>query len=61
MPSACAIILEEDLEVSPGCTIAALLEYDTCHYHSYFSQTVGLMDKDDSIYCISAWNDLVCV
>ena len=27
--------------------------------HSYFSQTIGLMDKDDTIYCISAWNDLV--
>ncbi|XP_065904729.1 protein O-linked-mannose beta-1,2-N-acetylglucosaminyltransferase 1-like isoform X2 [Dysidea avara] len=40
-----AIILEEDLEVSPD-------------FFSYFSQTIGLMGKDDSIYCISAWNDL---
>ena len=24
---------------------------------SYFSQTVHLLDKDPSLYCISAWND----
>ena len=24
---------------------------------SYFSQTVPLLEEDDSIYCISAWND----
>lgn len=40
-----AIILEEDLEVAPD-------------FFSYFSQTIGLMEKDNSIYCVSAWNDL---
>ncbi|XP_074595619.1 protein O-linked-mannose beta-1,2-N-acetylglucosaminyltransferase 1-like isoform X2 [Brevipalpus obovatus] len=39
-----AIILEEDLDVSPDI-------------FSYFSQTRRLLDEDDSIYCISAWND----
>lgn len=39
-----AIILEEDLEVSPD-------------FLSYFSQTMPLMETDNSIYCISAWND----
>ncbi|XP_065904612.1 protein O-linked-mannose beta-1,2-N-acetylglucosaminyltransferase 1-like [Dysidea avara] len=40
-----AIVIEEDLEVSPD-------------FFNYFSQTIGLMDKDDTIYCVSAWNDL---
>jgi protein O-linked-mannose beta-1,2-N-acetylglucosaminyltransferase 1 len=39
-----AIILEEDLDVSPD-------------FFSYFSQTRRLLDEDESIYCISAWND----
>ena len=39
-----AIVLEEDLDVSPD-------------FFSYFSQTLYLMEKDPSIYCISAWND----
>jgi len=26
---------------------------------SYFSQTLHLLEQDDSIYCISAWNDMV--
>lgn len=26
---------------------------------SFFSQTVYLMEEDDSIFCISAWNDFV--
>lgn len=39
-----AIIIEEDLDVSVD-------------FFSYFSQTVHLMTKDDSLYCISAWND----
>lgn len=26
-------------------------------FFSYFSQTVGLMEEDQSIYCVSAWND----
>nr|XP_006825422.1 PREDICTED: protein O-linked-mannose beta-1,2-N-acetylglucosaminyltransferase 1-like [Saccoglossus kowalevskii] len=38
------IILEEDLDVSED-------------FFSYFSQTVHLLEEDDSIYCISAWND----
>ena len=39
-----AIILEEDLDVSPD-------------FFKYFSQTLKLLDEDESIYCISAWND----
>ena len=39
-----AIVIEEDLDVSVD-------------FFSYFSQTVYLMKKDDSLYCISAWND----
>lgn len=39
-----ATILEEDLDVSPDI-------------FSYFSQTKRLLDEDDSLYCISAWND----
>ncbi|XP_049805744.1 protein O-linked-mannose beta-1,2-N-acetylglucosaminyltransferase 1-like isoform X1 [Schistocerca nitens] len=39
-----AIIVEEDLDVSPD-------------FFSYFSQTLRLLEEDDSIYCISAWND----
>ncbi|RWS31306.1 hypothetical protein B4U80_07268 [Leptotrombidium deliense] len=39
-----AIILEEDLDVSPD-------------FFSYFNQTKRLLEEDDSIYCISAWND----
>ena len=40
------IILEEDLDVSVDI-------------FSYFSQLLPLMDQDDSLYCISAWNDQV--
>ncbi|CAB3383749.1 Hypothetical predicted protein [Cloeon dipterum] len=39
-----AIIVEEDLDVSPD-------------FFSYFSQTKRLLEEDESIYCISAWND----
>ncbi|KAM4547769.1 protein O-linked-mannose beta-1,2-N-acetylglucosaminyltransferase 1 [Odontesthes bonariensis] len=39
-----AIILEEDLDVS-------------IDFFSFLSQTVHLLDEDDSLYCISAWND----
>ncbi|XP_065904713.1 protein O-linked-mannose beta-1,2-N-acetylglucosaminyltransferase 1-like isoform X2 [Dysidea avara] len=38
------IVLEDDLQVSPD-------------FFSYFSQTVNLLHEDNSIYCISAWND----
>lgn len=38
------IILEEDLEVS-------------IDIFDYFSQTLPLLEKDPSLYCISAWND----
>ena len=50
-------------QIFSGCYCLLLLHYlyITCCYHSYFSQTIGLMGKDDSIYCISAWNDLVSV
>lgn len=39
-----AIIIEEDMEVSPD-------------FFSYFSQTMRLLHEDSSVYCISAWND----
>lgn len=39
-----AIVLEEDLDVSPD-------------FFGYFSQTLKLLEEDDSIYCVSAWND----
>ena len=39
-----AIVLEEDLDVSPD-------------FFSYFSQTLRLLEEDSSIYCVSAWND----
>lgn len=26
---------------------------------SFLSQTIHLLDEDDSLYCISAWNDQV--
>ncbi|XP_046860054.1 protein O-linked-mannose beta-1,2-N-acetylglucosaminyltransferase 1-like [Xenia sp. Carnegie-2017] len=38
------IILEEDLDVSVDI-------------FSYFNQLLPLMDTDESLYCISAWND----
>ncbi|XP_072244941.1 protein O-linked-mannose beta-1,2-N-acetylglucosaminyltransferase 1 [Leuresthes tenuis] len=39
-----AIILEEDLDIS-------------IDFFSFLSQTIHLLDEDDSLYCISAWND----
>ncbi|XP_052102810.1 protein O-linked-mannose beta-1,2-N-acetylglucosaminyltransferase 1-like [Mytilus californianus] len=39
-----AIIVEEDLDVSPD-------------FLNYFSQTIHLLEEDDTLYCISAWND----
>ncbi|KAG1678559.1 Protein O-linked-mannose beta-1,2-N-acetylglucosaminyltransferase 1 [Nymphon striatum] len=39
-----AIIIEEDLDVS-------------LDFFSYFSQTLPLLEKDESVYCISCWND----
>ena len=39
-----AIILEEDLEVDPD-------------FMEYFSQLIPLLEKDSSLFCISAWND----
>lgn len=41
-----AIVLEEDLDVSVD-------------FFSFLSQTIHLLDQDDSLYCISAWNDQV--
>ncbi|PNF43588.1 Protein O-linked-mannose beta-1,2-N-acetylglucosaminyltransferase 1, partial [Cryptotermes secundus] len=38
------IIVEEDLDVSPD-------------FFSYFSQTKRLLEEDETLYCISAWND----
>ncbi|XP_069695480.1 protein O-linked-mannose beta-1,2-N-acetylglucosaminyltransferase 1-like isoform X2 [Periplaneta americana] len=39
-----AIIVEEDLDVSPD-------------FFSYFSQTRRLLEEDETLYCVSAWND----
>ncbi|CAG0893969.1 unnamed protein product, partial [Cyprideis torosa] len=39
------IVLEEDLDVSPD-------------FYSFFDQLMPLLQKDDSLWCISAWNDL---
>ncbi|XP_034003097.1 protein O-linked-mannose beta-1,2-N-acetylglucosaminyltransferase 1 [Trematomus bernacchii] len=39
-----AIVIEEDLDLS-------------IDFFSFLSQTVHLLDEDDSLYCISAWND----
>ncbi|KAK7487497.1 hypothetical protein BaRGS_00021199, partial [Batillaria attramentaria] len=39
-----AIVIEEDLDVSPD-------------FFNYFSQTRHLLEEDESLYCISAWND----
>ncbi|KAI7807923.1 protein O-linked-mannose beta-1,2-N-acetylglucosaminyltransferase 1 [Triplophysa rosa] len=39
-----AIVLEEDLDIS-------------IDFFSFLSQTIHLLSEDDSLYCISAWND----
>ncbi|XP_043941881.1 protein O-linked-mannose beta-1,2-N-acetylglucosaminyltransferase 1 [Protopterus annectens] len=39
-----AIVLEEDLDVSVD-------------FFSFLSQTIHLFEEDESLYCISAWND----
>ncbi|XP_031430825.1 protein O-linked-mannose beta-1,2-N-acetylglucosaminyltransferase 1 [Clupea harengus] len=39
-----AIVLEEDLDIS-------------IDFFSFLSQTLHLLKEDDSLYCISAWND----
>uniref|UniRef100_A0A672T233 Protein O-linked-mannose beta-1,2-N-acetylglucosaminyltransferase n=1 Tax=Sinocyclocheilus grahami TaxID=75366 RepID=A0A672T233_SINGR len=39
-----AIVLEEDLDIS-------------IDFFSFLSQTIHLLHEDDSLYCISAWND----
>ncbi|RXN35561.1 O-linked-mannose beta-1,2-N-acetylglucosaminyltransferase 1 [Labeo rohita] len=39
-----AIVLEEDLDIS-------------IDFFSFLSQTIHLLREDDSLYCISAWND----
>jgi hypothetical protein len=38
------IFLEEDLEIAPD-------------FFTYFEATTPLMERDSSIYCVSAWND----
>ena len=40
------IILEEDLDVSKDIM-------------DYFSQLIPVLASDDSVYCVSAWNDQV--
>lgn len=39
-----AIIFEEDLDIAPDIMV-------------FFNQTLGLLQKDPSLYCSSAWND----
>jgi len=39
-----AIIFEEDLDIAQDALV-------------YFSQTLGLLKADPSLYCVSAWND----
>ncbi|XP_062853161.1 protein O-linked-mannose beta-1,2-N-acetylglucosaminyltransferase 1 [Trichomycterus rosablanca] len=39
-----AIVLEEDLDIS-------------IDFYSFLSQTIHLLNEDESLYCISAWND----
>uniref|UniRef100_A0AAY4CQ38 Protein O-linked-mannose beta-1,2-N-acetylglucosaminyltransferase n=1 Tax=Denticeps clupeoides TaxID=299321 RepID=A0AAY4CQ38_9TELE len=39
-----AIVLEEDLDISVD-------------FFSFLSQTIHLLNEDESLYCISAWND----
>nr|XP_033772478.1 protein O-linked-mannose beta-1,2-N-acetylglucosaminyltransferase 1 isoform X1 [Geotrypetes seraphini] len=39
-----AIVLEEDLDIS-------------IDFFSFLSQTLHLLEEDESLYCISAWND----
>ena len=34
-----------------------MLRFCLSFFFRYFSQTIGLMAQDESIYCISAWND----
>ncbi|KAK2723356.1 hypothetical protein QYM36_001876 [Artemia franciscana] len=38
------VVLEDDVDVSPD-------------FLSYMNQTLWLLDIDDTLYCISAWND----
>ena len=40
------VILEEDLDVSPDIL-------------TFFNQLLPVLENDDSLYCISAWNDQV--
>ena len=39
-----AILLEDDLEVAPD-------------FFDYFAATLPLLERDPSLYCVSAWND----
>uniref|UniRef100_A0A8D0KJW5 Alpha-1,3-mannosyl-glycoprotein 2-beta-N-acetylglucosaminyltransferase n=1 Tax=Salvator merianae TaxID=96440 RepID=A0A8D0KJW5_SALMN len=39
-----AVVLEEDLDIS-------------IDFFSFLSQSIYLLEEDDSLYCISAWND----
>lgn len=41
------VIIEEDLEVSVDIL-------------TYFNQLLPVLENDESVYCISAWNDQVC-
>lgn len=41
------VIIEEDLEVSVDIL-------------TYFNQLLPVLENDETVYCISAWNDQVC-
>lgn len=41
------VIIEEDLDVSVDIL-------------TYFNQLLPVLENDESVYCISAWNDQVC-
>ncbi|XP_064137975.1 protein O-linked-mannose beta-1,2-N-acetylglucosaminyltransferase 1 isoform X3 [Loxodonta africana] len=44
-----AVVLEEDLDIAVDFFSLASL--------SFLSQSIHLLEEDDSLYCISAWND----
>ena len=55
--------LKETFDVYPNAQYMIILEEDldvSVDIFSYFNQLLPLMDTDESLYCISAWNDQVC-
>ncbi|KAH0618660.1 hypothetical protein JD844_018058 [Phrynosoma platyrhinos] len=50
----------KNARVSQDATLAVVLEEDldiSIDFFSFLSQSVYLLEEDDSLYCISAWND----